>query len=512
MAADGETYTFNLRQGVTFSNGDPFNSYQVWGDIYGLYFIDANSSAFMNGYNMFNTTAVRFGPATITLMNQSGLVNPSSALMNIMTNSSWPIYVTGPNTIVFHLSSPFNFFVGTLISVGGLLFDTQYVLQHGGFGTPGSFNTYFNQNPIPGTGPYAVTKVSENSFVEFSQNPTYWGRNLTQAQISANPYIDPGHFKNVVISAKTDDISRYVDLSTGVTQLSSIYGSDYALVQNNSKYGQLSLGKDSNLFYIISLNTQRYPTNITLVRQAIVHAINYSNLAKVAFYGGITQYNGPSVPADGAYYNFGNQSVVDYFNLTLAKQEIAAAKLSSPPTITYLASSTCSICSNIAEAIQGDLQNIGINVNIQIDTESSFSSLMYLTYAQNVNMSQQIPQMASMGGFFAPTDDTPIDWWIYLVSNSSLVFNDAVYSNPIVQPCVKDLIGTTNTTLIQSACTTAQEQINNDVPYIFLGLPNLPFGTGTIVWNKAMVNGGFVDPTSMGDSTTMVFNTVTPAS
>jgi hypothetical protein len=28
-------------------------------------------------------------------------------------------------------------------------------------------NTYFNQNPIPGTGPYVVSGFSENSYVEF---------------------------------------------------------------------------------------------------------------------------------------------------------------------------------------------------------------------------------------------------------------------------------------------------------------------------------------------------------
>ncbi len=38
------TYTFNLRQGINFSNGDSFNSYQVWAQMYATYFLAANSS------------------------------------------------------------------------------------------------------------------------------------------------------------------------------------------------------------------------------------------------------------------------------------------------------------------------------------------------------------------------------------------------------------------------------------------------------------------------------------
>src|SRR5207245_10676429 len=112
-------------------------------------------------------------------------------------NSSWPIFVTGQYQIAFHLTQTFNWFLGTLVASVGQLFDSQYVLQNGGFGTAASFNTYFNQHPIPGTGPYVVTDFQVNAFVKFAQNPQYWGRNLTSAEIAANPAIDPGRVKNV---------------------------------------------------------------------------------------------------------------------------------------------------------------------------------------------------------------------------------------------------------------------------------------------------------------------------
>ena len=43
--------------------------------MYGFYYLAFNASSWMLSYNVFNMSAVRFGPATIALMNQSGLIN-----------------------------------------------------------------------------------------------------------------------------------------------------------------------------------------------------------------------------------------------------------------------------------------------------------------------------------------------------------------------------------------------------------------------------------------------------
>ena len=231
---DGMTYTLNLKQNVTFSNGDPFNAYQVWGDWYGFYYLTGNSSAFMSGYNVFDFSKASFGPATLALMAKSGVVNPTPDLLKIMSDNTWPIYVTGPYQIVLHLKAPFNWMVQVLSVYSGLVLDTQYILQNGGFGSVGSPNTYFNSHAIPGTGPYMLDSFQIGSYAKFTQNPTYWGRNLTPAEIQANPYIDPGHVKNVIVNAKSDDLARYADLSTGTVQIASILTQNWRLVTGKS--------------------------------------------------------------------------------------------------------------------------------------------------------------------------------------------------------------------------------------------------------------------------------------
>ena len=54
VSSDGRTYTFNLRQNVHFSNGDPFNAYQVWAQMYGFYYLSGNSTTWLESYDLFD--------------------------------------------------------------------------------------------------------------------------------------------------------------------------------------------------------------------------------------------------------------------------------------------------------------------------------------------------------------------------------------------------------------------------------------------------------------------------
>jgi len=125
VSADGTTYLFDLRNNVTYSNGDPFNAYQVWTVYYGFYYLSANSSSWYNGYPLFNMTSVNFGPASIALLQNSGLSNPTGQAQAMMQNTSWPIYVVNQTTIAFQLMNSFNWFLGTFQAELGCMYDGQ---------------------------------------------------------------------------------------------------------------------------------------------------------------------------------------------------------------------------------------------------------------------------------------------------------------------------------------------------------------------------------------------------
>jgi len=514
VSSDGTTYTFNLRQNVNFSSGDPFNAYQAWMELYGLYYLTANSSTWMESYPLFNMATANFGPATIALINQSGLISPSQQALSLMMNSSWPIYVTGPYTLVFHLASPFIFFPGVLVVYDGLMFDTQWLLHHGGFGTPTSYNSYFNQHPIPGTGPYVVTQISENNFVSFTQSPTYWGDSLTPAQLAFQPLWDPGHAKTVIVYNKPDDIARYTDLSTGAAQIATIQSQDFNLITTNPQYSYFVNPPWNGEVALMGLNVNEYPTNITDVRLAIVHAINYTNLYSSAYQQNMTPYVGPEYPAWSQYYDLGNFKPYQY-NLTLAEAYLKNASITNMPTFTFRTVSGCSVCSSAAQVIQSDLAQIGITVNIVVLSSGQYYSGTYGTYAQNVANNASIGQISFVNGGFGwgPATLTPADYWVTFVSNTSSWGNWAGYSNPIVQKCVNSFTSTNNASLIQSLCTAAQAQLYKDAPYAWLGTFGLwGVAGGSLAWKSSVVKSFFVDPVWTGQTTDPFFNTVIFAS
>jgi ABC-type transport system substrate-binding protein len=513
ISPDGRTYTFNLRQ-VNFSTGDPFNAYQVWGQMYGFYYLAFNASSWMLSYNVFNMSTVRFGPATLALMNQSGLITPNSQLMSIMENQSWPIYVTGPHTIVFHLHTAFQWFVNLFPAYTGLLFDTQWLLQHGGFGTPTQINTYFNQHPIPGTGPYVVTNVNELSYVQFQQNPAYWGNSLSASQIQANPYLDPGHAKNVIVNFKPDDLTRFGDLSSNTAQVAAVLSQNWPLILNSpSTYSYFQMPAKSMLFVGIDMNTLRYPTNITAVRQAIVHAINFTNISDKVFFGGLNPMVGPEYPAQSSYYDLGNLPPYQY-NITMAQNILKTAGIDPTklPAMEFRIVSGCSYCEATAEIVQADLAQIGLSINIEVTLPTQYALPNIAgtgSYASGVNASQQVAQLSWFGtGTFAPAAPTPADAWLLFVNNQTSSNNWAIYSNPTVQACVNGWTNGSDNATLTSLCTKAQAQVYNDAPYYFLGTLKLVFGAGSIAWKSSVVKSMLLDPVYTGQSSTAIFNTI----
>ena len=515
VSSDGMTYIFNLRQNVTFSNGDAFNSYQVWGQMYGFYYLSGNSSSFLNAYNVFDMSNVTFGPATLALMAQSGLINPSSTLLNIMSNSNWPIYVIGPNQIAFHMKTAFHWLPQILVAYVALIFDTQYVLQNGGFGTPVAYNTLFNQHPMPGTGPYVVTSVSEGSYVKFTQSSNYWGANLPAADIQANPYLDPGHVQNVIINAKSDDVARYTDLSTGQAQIAAIQQQNWPLVlANPDKYGYIVMPDASMVFVGIAMNTHRYPTNITDFRLAIEHAVNITDISKRAFFGQLGPMVGPEYPAQKEWYDLGNLPPYSY-NLTLAQWYLSQSgvNVATMQPIQFNVVAGCTYCNSAAQIVQADLSQIGITVNIQVLPGSEYNLPNIAgagSYSAALADANQIGQLSWFGtGTFAPGAATPADAWILFANQNTPANNWAIYANPIVQKCVDSWTSTGDLTTINNLCTQAQLQMYNDAPYIWLGTVKLVFGGGSIAYDKGVVKSLLLDPLFTAMSSTVIFNTVT---
>jgi len=512
VSPNGETYTFNLPAGLTFTDGDPFNAYVVWSDFYMLYYLAGNVSNFWGSLYIFNTTSVDFGNATLAMINQSSMTNPSPQFLSIMSNSSWPAYAPNATTIVFQMGYPFLFFLNTFSGYEGELFDPVYVMQHGGPGSPAAINSYFNFNPIPGTGPYVVSNVITESSVTMVRNPNYWGKNLTAAQIVANPMLDPGHYQTILVRDVPDDTTRYIDLSTNAAQIVALTGSNYQLAARNPQYGLGVINYPASMVSL-DMNNALFPTNITLVRQAIVHAINYTDVIDTSGFGQGVQVMGPETINYGPYYDPGNFTPYQY-NVTLAEQDLAQAGYANGTGLPTLSmwddQGDSSFMLPSAEIIQADLEVIGIQTSIQVLDSSAYYA-PYGSYQTNLQDAASIPSFL-IGAAFQPDYLAPTDYWGAFVTNASLWGNFEVYNNPVVDQAVQFLAHSNNQTAILQQLAIAQQQIYNDAPVAWLFDAKLMLTGGSYVYNKQTIGGFFFDPNLGGVTQPPVLNTVYPAS
>ena len=509
VSPDGTTYTYNLRQGVTFSDGNPFNSYQVWTQMYLWYYLAGNATTFMSGLELFDVSNVKIGPATFDLIKASGLAKPTGGVLAMMEDKTWPIYTNGPYQIIFHMKAPFLHLNGLLAGFLGLLFDCQWAMEHGGFGTPAQFNSYFDDHPIPGTGPYVVTEVQMNSYVKFQQNPTYWGKSLTASDLAVNPLLNPGQVKTVVIYAKTDDIARYTDLTTGAAQLSAVKATNFKLVMNDPKYDYFAVQSTAQIT-AVAINTKIAPTDNVNLRQAIVHAINYQDIWDKAYFGQAAAFLGPETPNYGAYYDPGNYPPYDY-NVTMAKDYLAKAGYPDGKglqTLAFRIVAGCSFCKVAAEIVQSNLADIGIKSEIT-EVEGGTYWGPYGNYQTNLQNAAQLGHLSFLGGMmWAPSAISPTDYWTSFVSTKSLWGNWAVYSNDKVDKAVATLASSGNPDEIVSALKVAQEQIYKDAPYAWIAGCRLWYVDGSFVWDKSVIKEVWFDPAYNGINTAPLFNTV----
>jgi peptide/nickel transport system substrate-binding protein len=509
VSPDGKTYTFNLRQGVTFSDGNQFNAYQVWSQFYSYAYVFGNATIFYY-YNIFNQSPVKFGPATFALINQSGLTSPSPALLSIMQNQSWPIYVTSPYQIVFHLSSPFLWLLGLLNGAPGWMFDMQWVVNHGGPGNFGQPNQqYFFQHSIPGTGPYEIANYSEQNYIRFVQNPTYWARNWTQAQINANPLFDPGHAAAVVIQYKPDDLSRYTDLSSGAAQIATIESQDWNLISTNpSTYSFFQFPSSANIIYALALNTRQYPMNNSDFRLAIAHAIDYAKINSTVFHGLLHGFFGPETPGFSQFYNIGNYSQYSY-NVTLAKDYLTMSGITNPPAITWSMPSAISSVQSVAQLVQSDLSsNLGLTVNIEVQSYPAYIAPYNQGFSYNAAHPNNTAMMTIEGGQdYGQVDLAAPDNWITFTTPFG--FDLALWNTTQANQLSNLFDSTTNITQIVSVMGQVQQQVHDQAPYIWLGTFSLLVGDGSIAWKSAVVNHIYVDQAWSGANTAPLFNTVT---
>ena len=421
---NSQTYEFQIRSNVTFSSGDPLNAYAVWFSYVRTVYLGQGIASANYALLTFNTTeqsqtgvffpwGIRAAIQSATglpalsnatlakniLNNMLSNFNPSnSTQLAIMSYQDQAYAVSGPMTFEVHLLEPYKWFLTDIAQWWGAIVDPTFVDAHGGV-QANTLNNYFDANSGPGTGPYELRSIATGfSQIVLQPNPTYWGKYAQNVPTVAQPPHIPIVEVNFglpafeVIQAFDKGLAQiaYADVS----QFNQIYDGYqwkqyYSFNDIFHNYGLISSD------FVVSMNTQKYPTNNTDFRLAIVHAVNYTQelLSTLSFNGTVygTNFLGPINPAFPQYYNPDNLSLYStnynlaayYLNLAGEQEDFSVTlpngtvigNTSAPPlpplTINYLTPENLASLTQL-EIIQAGLSKIGLSVGLQGITASVF--------------------------------------------------------------------------------------------------------------------------------------------
>ncbi len=387
VGANTSTYTFTLRPGVHFSNGDSYNAYVQWYSFYRSLLL-AGGPQFILEENFYSTNFNASSPlnysSNLTLIDQANATlasdlntwnffSPTQSEVSLMELPNQSFQVINNLTIQLnlgygYLSSNYTYLFASISAPNSYAVDPKVVDANGGV-VVGQPNSWMASNMV-GTGPYTLGYYNGLPGGGYSllPDPNYWGK-AAAAQEPWNNNLQPANTTVDVVFQDSVDVTTN-DLIVGdVASASFAYigpatvhvlqGKTCLVVQALSTI----YGSTSGSWWIY-MDQNSFPFDNLSVRAAVAHAINYSQIYQQAFGGYATPWVGP-VPPAYPYYNPANLPPYSY-NLTLAREEIANSPCAhgacSSLTIKYEYLDTGIDWAEMAQFLKGDLHQIGINI------------------------------------------------------------------------------------------------------------------------------------------------------
>lgn len=315
VSPDGLTYTFTLRSGVKFHNGDTLNA-----------------------------TDVVFSAKRLLTIGQGY----AYLFIPYVSNVSAP----NANTVVFTLKKPFGPFLSALVRL--YVLDHKQVIAHeasGTYGPSGDYGSTWLLTHDAGSGPYTIYSANLESNMILQEFTGYW--NGTQPnQPKFVQFIgtsDPSTVRALFSSHQIQITDQWQEYSN-VVSLSQLKGAKLVEIPT------------VNEMYLM-LNTQKPPTDDLYVREAMFYALNYTAIVTQIFPGSELAA-GPvprSLPGHDPSIPVSSQ------NLTLALQLIKKSKyygqLNNYP-VTYFWVTQVPAEQKMALEFASDMAKIGITVNV----------------------------------------------------------------------------------------------------------------------------------------------------
>ena len=237
VSDDGLEWTFDLREGVKFHDGTPFNADAV-------------------KFSFDRTMKLNLGAAY--------LLSPIKK-----------IEVVDDATVKFVLSEP---------APIDRIMSADYATWIFSPATEGKDQAWWDKGMEAGTGPYILESYTADQEIVFKQNPDWWGG------------WEDNQFSQVVVQMVGDAGTQRQLLESGEVDTINLVARDQVSALQANPDVKVYIGPSLNS-YLMFFNTQKKPLDDVKVRQALSYAVPYEDIITVGAGGFGTQSRGP-VPID----------------------------------------------------------------------------------------------------------------------------------------------------------------------------------------------------------------------
>ncbi|HYZ04623.1 MAG TPA: ABC transporter substrate-binding protein [Rubrobacter sp.] len=456
----GLSYTFNLREGVKFHDGEPFNAdavvfnFERWKNTKNPYHKGGGSQS--GDFSYYQT--------------YFGGFDTESNIEKIEAVDDY--------TVRFTLKQPQGPFLDNIAQSAFAMASPKAIKE-------GVEN--FWKNPV-GTGPFKFVSWNKGTQINLEQNPDWWGGDVPESQGGGGP-----HVKEVVVRGIPDNTSRTAALTGGeLTAADGLTPDDIPTVEQTENL-KITYRPPLTIGYM-AMNVQKKPFDQREVRQAVNMAINMPELVK-AFFGETGQVATTYIPPTVSFFD---DSLEHYpYDPERARQmlqDAGAQNLSvdfwyMPIPRPYMPDGK-----GIAQAMQQDLKEVGINAKLQ--------TREWGTYLEETG--KGVHDMCLLG--WSGDNGDPSTFLDPLLKGSSATetnaLNVAYYKNPDVDDLLNQALTTTDRSERRTSYLRAQQILVEDAPWVPIAYVKPPVGlqnsvqgfhpnpTGGEAWNSVRLGGG----------------------
>ena len=351
ISPNGLTYTFHLRPGVKFSNGQPVTAQDVaWS------------------------------------LNQFG--NPKiNSVMAVLSVGYHHASVVNSSTVEITLTHPVTAFLNDIATFPAVVLPQKLVTSEG---------ASFWKHPV-GSGPFSLQTFESGSHVTFVRNKYYWDKPL--------PYLN-----KVTFNFALDSNSRMLDLQSGEAQIADLITPSQIPTIQSSK--SLVLAQQKIPLWISIFPNEKYkPLANVDVRLAMSDAIDRKTIIKEIFHGIGTV---PNSVIGQLKFDGSNSQVPPYkYDVTEAKKLMAEAGYAKGFNVTLQYPVGFDYFSQLGLLVKQELGAIGVNVTLvpvaTTTLTSNWSLMKYQLTFFGTEISSDIPLPDEYAQFLSDPTSSGID-------------------------------------------------------------------------------------------------------